>query len=104
MPSVQWLIRAQIPKDSLTILAVNASSSSAWLQNYAGQMGIAYSLVYDVKGVLYKDYEVGTAYGNIPPTFIIIDRQGVIRYRIDDQFNRASEIRDTVRQWLKEGS
>jgi peroxiredoxin len=98
------LIRAQIPKDSLTILAVNASSSSAELQNYAGQRGITYSLVYDGKGVLYKDYEVGAAYGNTPPTFIIIDRQAIIRYRIDDQFNKALEMKDTIRQWLKEGT
>jgi len=104
LPSVQWLIRTQISYDSLTILAVNASSSATWLKNYASEKGISYSLVYDGKGVLYQAYEVGATYGNTPPTFIIIDRQGIIRYRIDDQFNRESEMRDTIRQWLAGGT
>jgi peroxiredoxin len=100
LPSVQWLIPTQIPQDSLTIVAINASSSKAWLKNYAGERGISYPLVFDAQGKMYKDYEVGAAYGNTPPTFIIIDPQGVIRYRIDDQFGRALEMKEEIKRWL----
>lgn len=104
MPSVQWLIRTQVSNDSLKILAVNVTSSSVWLQNYANQRGITCSMVYDNQGVLTKDYEVGAAYGNTPPTFIIIDPQGIIRYRIDNQFNKAQEMLNTIRLLLKGGT
>jgi len=101
LPSVQWVIRVSFTASQLTIAGINQSSSASWLTNYASQRGISYPFVYDSQGKMHKDYQVGTSYGNAPPTFIIIDQQGVVRYRIDDKFNKAEEMRAFIQNLLK---
>ncbi|MBP1655629.1 MAG: AhpC/TSA family [Bacteroidetes bacterium] len=101
MPSFQWELRPAVSPDSLVIAAINNTSSTSWLNTYRGSRGITYPLVYDSTSQIFQAYQVGTQYGNAPPTYIIIDTKGVIQYRVDDKFNRTSEIIAKVRDVLK---
>ncbi len=86
------------------IAAINQSSSVNWLSNYASSKAIGYPFVYDNGGAVHKDYQVGAVYGNTPPTFIIVDQWGTIRYRIDDQFNKAAEMATFIQGLITGGS
>jgi len=94
-------LRPAISPDSLVIAAVNNTSSVAWLNNYRGQTAITYPLIYDDSSTIFKAYQVGAEYGNAPPTYVIIDPNGIIQYRTDDKFNRTAEIIEKVRTVLK---
>lgn len=85
----------------MTMLAVNNTSSVTWLKNYRGQYGISYPFVYDEKSELFNLYQVGGLYGNNPPTYVIIDKAGVVRFRSDNQFNRFEEIKGIIEGFLK---
>lgn len=100
MPSVQWQVYAAFSHDSVAVLGINKSASVAWLKSYSGQRGISYPFIYDTDGSLFNLYEVGASFGNIPPTFVIIDTKGIVRYRIDDTFNKAPEMAAKVRELL----
>lgn len=93
MPSFQWIIRVSYPPEQLTLLAINNTSSVSWLKNYRGQYGISYPFVYDQKSELFNLYQVGGSSGNNPPTYVIIDRAGITRYRIDREYNRFNEMK-----------
>jgi len=95
------VIRVSFTANQLTVAGINQSSSASWLSNYASQRGISFPFVFDSQGKMHQDYQVGTSYGNAPPTFVIIDQQGVVRYRIDDKFNRADEMRELIQNLLK---
>ncbi len=81
-------------------MALNWTSSESWLNNYRGQTGITYPMIFDGSGQIRQMYQVGSPYGNIPPTYVIIDPKGIVRYRVDDSFNRTTEIIAAVRTVL----
>ena len=83
------------------IAAINNTSSVSWLNNYRGQTAITYPLIYDDSSQVFKAYQVGSQYGNAPPTYIIIEPNGIIQYRVDDKFHRTAEIIEKVRAVLK---
>ena len=101
MPSFQWELRPEFSRDSLIIAAVNNTSSVSWLNNYRGQTGITYPLIYDSTSQIFRAYQVGSQFGNVPPTYVIIDTKGIVQYRTDDKFNRTAEITEKVRALLK---
>jgi len=80
----------------VTVIGVNNTSSIAWLKNYRGQTAIAYPFVFDQKGDLFGLYQVGGSYGNLPPTYIIIDKSGIVKYRVDKEFNRFQEMKAVI--------
>lgn len=82
-------------------MAVNYSSSVTWLKNYRGEKGISYSFVFDPQTDLFRLYQVGSSYGNYPPTYIIIDTAGVVRYRADNQYNRFQEMKTKIEGLLR---
>lgn len=96
MPSFQWNIRVSFPPEQLTLLAINNTSSVSWLKIYRGQYGISYPFVYDQKSELFKLYQVGGSFGNNPPTYVIIDKAGVTRYRLDKEYNRFEEMKAVI--------
>ena len=91
---------AAFSHDSLAVIGVNSSSSAGWLNTYSTQKAITFPFIYDQTGSLFNSYEVGATYGNIPPTFVIIDANGIVRYRIDAQYSRAAEMSAKVRELL----
>ena len=86
--------------DSVAVLGINSSASVAWLRNYGSQKAISYPLIFDENNSIFTLYEVGGSFGNNPPTFIIIDTKGAIRYRIDDTFNKTPEMSAKIRELL----
>ena len=97
---MQWQIFISFPRESLAVVGVNNTSSVTWLRTYRTQSGVAYPLVYDSSSALFGAYRVGISFGNVPPTFIIIDRKGVVRYRIDNLYKRTSEMYTMIRNLL----
>ena len=83
------------------IAAVNNTASESWLNSYRGQIGITYPMIFDATSKIFQSYQVGPQYGNTPPTYIIIDPKGVVRYRADNKFNRTAEIVAAIRSVLK---
>lgn len=83
------------------MFAINNTSSVLWLKNYRGQYGISYPFVYDQKSDLFNLYQVGGSFGNDPPTYVIIDKAGVVRLRLDKQYNRFNEIRSFIDSLVK---
>ena len=84
------------------IAAVNNTASESWLNSYRGQTGISYPMIFDTTSKIFQSYQVGPQYGNTPPTYVIIDPKGVVRYRVDNTFNRTPEIIETIRRVLKD--
>ena len=95
LPAIYGLIWLQYSQDDLAVIAINNTSSVQWLQVYAGQRGITYPFIYDTSSSLFNTYQVNT-----PPTYIIIDREGIVQYRIDDQFNKYFEMKDKIEELL----
>ena len=58
-------------------------------------------MIFDATSKIFQSYQVGPQYGNTPPTYIIIDPKGVVRYRVDDKFNRTPEIVAAIRSVLR---
>ena len=77
-------------------MAVNNTSSATWLRNYRGQTGISYPFIYDQKSDLNRLYEVGGSFGNNPPSYFIVDKAGIVRYRVDQKYNRFVEIKAVI--------
>jgi peroxiredoxin len=105
LPSVQWVIHASFASEQLTVAAINQTSSVSWLDDYAKFNGIFYPFVFDGQGKMHKDYEVGPGYTTDPPTYIIIDQQGIVRYRTDGKpaLNKAEEMRNFIQGLISGG-
>jgi peroxiredoxin len=79
---------------------VNNTSSVSWLKSYRAQYGITFPLIFDQQSPLFNLYQVGGSFGNTPPTYVIIDTAGVVRYRFDAKFNRFEEIKSDIQGLL----
>lgn len=88
------------PEDSVAIIAFENKSSISWLQDYANSRAITYPLVYDPVSEVFDLYQVGHTYGNVHPSYIIIDQEGVVQFRIDTEFERFSDMKDKIEELL----
>ena len=100
MPSIQWIIYAAFSPDRVAVVGVNNTSSVVWLKNYRGQTAISYPFVFDQQSDLFRLYQVGGSYGNLPPTYIIIDKNGIVKYRKDFEYNRFQEMKSVIEELL----
>jgi hypothetical protein len=82
------------------MLAVNNTSSRNWLLGYQSSRGITYPFAYDSTSVLFNLYQVGSAYSNTPPTYIVIDQEGIVQYRTDDYKGHTEEIKMKIKELL----
>ena len=82
------------------IVGICNTTTAAWLLNYRAQKGIAFPMIDDEGSGLFVLYRVGSIYGKLPPTYLIIDQGGVVRYRIDDQFGKFDEMIATIQSLL----
>ena len=80
----------------MTVIGVNNTSSVSWLKNYRGQAGISYPFVFDQQSDFFRLYQVGGSYGNVPPSYIIIDKSGIVKYRVDREYNRVQEMKTVI--------
>jgi len=100
LPSLQWSLVTAFPPEKLAAIGVNNTASRSWLMTYRGQKGISFPFVLDDKSQLFNLYQVGASYGNIPPTYIIVDTTGIVRYRINDTFDKVEEMKGKIRELL----
>lgn len=100
MPSVQAQVYSRFSHDSVAVIGVNKSSSTTWLNTYSVQKAVTYPFIYDQTGLLFTLYEVGVEYGNTPPSYLIIDTNGIVRYRVDAHYNKIAEMAIKVRELL----
>ncbi len=100
MPSLQRLVAPSFSPDSLSIAGICNTATPAWLLGYRTQMGVTFPLISQGAGALFAKYRVGALYGASPPSYFIIDRRGIIQFRIDDQFGRFEDMINTIRTLL----
>lgn len=102
MPSIEGIIWSSHSSEDLAIIALNSDAPAiTWLQNYVAEKGLTYPFVYD-DGSIFNLYQVGNTFQNIPPTYIIIDQNGVVHYRTDGDYNTIGIINDTIGFLLEE--
>ena len=99
MPSIQWLINAEFNPNEIAIIAVNNSASVQWLANYRGMYAISYPFVYDSN--LFNLFQVGSSFGNFPPTYIIIDQDRIVKYRTDDVTDKIEDMKNKILELLE---
>ena len=106
MPSVQWNIHYPFQNDSLRIIAFcnHTAGSAQVLQNYTAGQGIAYPMVFDQPGEIFDIYNIGIQYGTDVPGYIIIDKEGIVRYRYIAEFDKIEEIKGHIEELLSQES
>ena len=102
LPSIEGLIWAAFSAEDLAIIALNTDASIAWLLNYVGEKGLTYPFVFDDGGSIFDLYQVGSLFGNSPPTYIIIDQDGVVQYRTDNEYQTFDAMHDMIETLLEE--
>ena len=80
-------------------MAINFTTTITWLKNYVAERGLSYPFILD-DGCIKTLYQVGASYGNIPPTYLIIDQQGTVRYRTDDMLNQFDNMKTKIQELL----
>ncbi len=89
--------------DEVMVLAVNADASKSDLQAYLAGRGITFPCILDEDHSVFDSYQVGfTEYGNSPPTYLIIDRKGIVRYRTDNEFNTIGAMKQKIDEILNQ--
>jgi alkyl hydroperoxide reductase subunit AhpC len=84
------------------MIAFENLSSTAWLKSYRSSKGITYPMVLDSLGQVFSPYRVGSVYGNVVPTCILVDKKGVVRYRTDGVFNTVTPLSAKITELLAE--
>jgi alkyl hydroperoxide reductase subunit AhpC len=84
------------------MIAFENLSSTAWLRNYRSSKGITYPMVLDSLGQVFSQYRVGSVYGNVVPTCVLVDKQGVVRHRTDGVFNTVAPLSAKITELLAE--
>jgi peroxiredoxin len=102
LPSIEGIIWASYSSDDLAVIAINADASIAWLQNFIGEKGLTYPFIFDDGGAIFDLYQVGSVFGNAPPTYIIIDQDGVVQYRTDNEYDTFDDMVDTIDTLLED--
>jgi len=69
----------QYSRNDLEMVTFNNDASKFDLQTYKASMGIQNPYVQDTDGSIFSAYEVA-----LPPTYLILDQDGIVRYRTDE--------------------
>lgn len=100
MPFVYGLIWLSYSHDDISVIAIENLSSIEWLRNYVEGRGITYPFIFDEESDIFNTYQVGSQFGNTPPTFIIIDKEGIIRYRTDNEYDTIWDMKSKIEELL----
>jgi peroxiredoxin len=65
-----------LEKNNIALLAINAGEARKLVARLAGKAEIMYKVLLDERGSVSEDYRIGGV-----PTFILIDKEGKIRYK-----------------------
>lgn len=102
MPSFQYVIYTKYDTTKFSLIAFENLSSTAWLKSYRPTKGITYPVVFDSTGGTFSTYKVGISFGNPPPSYLLIDKKGIVRYRTDAQYNVTGVIDTKISELLAE--
>jgi len=100
LPFVYGLVWLSYPQEDIAVIAIENLSSVNWLRNYAQGRGITYPFIFDENNDIFDSFQIGSEFGNTPPTFIIIDREGIIQYRTDNEFDTIWDIKSKIEELL----
>ncbi len=93
-----WMALNSDPR--LKVLAFFVQSDIDLLKQYAGSHGITFPIDYDQQDNYFNLFQVGAVYSNIPPTWIIVDKKGIIQYRADTAYGKAAEMKAKIVELL----
>jgi peroxiredoxin len=82
------------------VIGVNNTSSTIWLVNYRNQRGISFPFIFDDKSKIFNQYEVGGAYGNNPPTYVLVDTKGIVKFRSDNKYKQTDSLAVKIQSLL----
>jgi hypothetical protein len=102
LPSFQYVIFAQKDTSKFALLASENSSSTSWLRTYRSSKGITYPMAFDSTGSAFGAFQVGASFGNAPPTYLLIDKSGIVRYRSDGVYYLAGVISAKITDLIAE--
>jgi len=82
--------------------AFESKSSTSWLKTYRTSKGISYPMVFDTTGQVSSLFRAGAVFGNQPPTYVLVDKKGIVRFRSDGEFNKVVQLSDSITVLLGE--
>ena len=98
MPDIRDIIRSQFTYDQLTVVGIcYTASSAAELQYIVAPIGDTFPFLFDQEIVIFNAYEV---YSTL--SYFIIDQEGNVQFRIDDEYNRIDEMKAKIEELLSE--
>lgn len=100
MPSIQQQIWNELKNEDFTIVCFFNQTDLASLKQYLGMNGITYTTVLDQASEYFGLYKAGPQYYTYPPVYLIIDRDGIIRYRYESVFGAYTEIKQHIQELL----
>jgi peroxiredoxin len=100
LPSLTWDIRYEISEDLLFVCGLNNTTTKQWLQNLRSKTGVSFPLICDSESKVFNSYQVGAQFANDPPTYIIIDKKGIVRYRTDDVTKKINEMKKIIQELI----
>ena len=98
---MQWIVGSEFSSDHLAIIAINNTADKPWLLNYVAQMGLLYPFIFDQQSELFDLYQVNATIGNAPPSYFIIDQEGIVRYRIDNTYEQFEAMKGIISDLLQ---
>ena len=99
IPAIQNTIINLEDTTKFITIGVILGNVTEFVQTYKHEKNISFPLV-SINADDYPDYEVGWMFGNLPPCYFIINREGIIENRFDIRTGIIPEIRLNVIQVL----
>lgn len=59
-------------------------------------------MVFDSTAQITSLYRSGVAYGNEQPTYVLLDKRGIVRFRSDGKFNKVMQLADSITAYIAE--
>lgn|GEM_PF-2067208 len=103
MPSVQQSIWETLgQRDDVNVLCVMNRVDAAGLANYVQRKGLGYPFVHAEDDALFALYQVGYQWAKYPPSWFVIDKNGVIRQRLDNAYDQVESLKTLIETLLTE--
>ncbi|MBN2415383.1 redoxin domain-containing protein [bacterium] len=100
MPSIQQQIWNELKNEDFSIVCFFNQTDLTTLKQYLGMNGITYTAVLDQASDYFNLYKAGIQHSTLPPVYLLIDREGIIRYRYESVFGAYAEIKTHIEELL----
>ncbi len=92
MPSMQSSIVEEFEPNEVIVAGLNHTVSRDWLVNYSLQKSITFPILYDA-GSIHDEYQIGYDYGNMMPNWLLIGKDGKIKFRNDSGLGIVEDLK-----------